>query len=60
MTWADGDAESGASGLSAGNGGSAEEGGVADGAAEDKGKCKKACSSLCKDMTLKVGRYSDR
>ena len=42
MTWADGGAESGASGLSAGNGGSAEEGGVADGVAEDKGKCKKA------------------
>ena len=44
MTLADGDAESGASGLSAGNGGSAEEGGVSDGVAEDKGKCKKARS----------------
>ena len=46
MTLADGDAESGASGLSAGNGGSAEEGGVADGVAEEKGKCKTALSIL--------------
>ena len=52
----DGGAESGASGLSAGNGGSADEGGVADGVAEEKGKCKKA---VCKDRTLKVGNYSD-
>ena len=44
MAWADGGAESGASGLSSGNGGSAEEGGVAEGVAEDKGKCKKARS----------------
>ena len=57
MAWADGGAESGASGLSSGNGGSADEGGVAEGAAEDKGKCKKARSHK---QDIRVGNYSDR